>query len=153
MGILSLSGVFRGKIQVSLLSNKRVVQALYICWLRGFKLYIGEASKRSGASPKAIRLYESLGLLSNIKRNGSYRIYDESDVEFVRLIKEAQMLGLSLSDLKELVVGRNELNWNAVIEILHKKEDEAEKEIACLTIQMKKIEKYRLNIQKCLDCH
>ncbi|MGF1869988.1 MerR family transcriptional regulator [Photobacterium indicum] len=116
-------------------------------------MYIGEASKRSGASPKAIRLYESLGLLLNIKRNGSYRIYDESDVEFVRLIKEAQMLDLSLSDLKELVVGRNELNWNAVIEILHKKEDEAEKEIACLTIQKNKIENYRLNIQKCLDCH
>jgi MerR family copper efflux transcriptional regulator len=117
------------------------------------KLYIGEISKLSGATPKAIRLYESLGLLSNIKRNGNYRIYDESDVEFVRLIKVAQTLGMSLSDLKNIFVGHNELNWQSALELLHEKNNNADDKIASLILQKKRIEEYRINIQECLDSH
>lgn len=116
-------------------------------------LYIGEISKLSGATPKAIRLYESLGLLSNIKRNGKYRIYDEGDVEFVRLIKVAQTLGMSLSDLKNIFVGHNELNWKSALELLHEKNNNADVKIASLILQKKRIEEYRINIQECLDRH
>lgn len=116
-------------------------------------MYIGKISKRSGASPKAIRLYESLGLLSNIKRHGSYRTYDEDDVEFVRLIKEAQTLGMSLSDLKMLVVEKHELNWQSVIDLLLEKQNKIDVEITSLVLQKKRIEEYRLNIQECLDSH
>ena len=114
-------------------------------------MYIGEISKRSGASPKAIRLYESVGLLVNITRRGSYRIYDEADVEFVGLIKEAQTLGISLSELKLLVEGRNQLNWHSVIELLHAKQQKVDEEIAALIAQREKIEQCRLNIEECLD--
>ncbi|MCE0492457.1 MerR family transcriptional regulator [Vibrio salinus] len=69
-------------------------------------MFIGEVSKSTGASPKAIRLYETLGLLTQIPRQGRYRIYDQSDIEFIKLIKEAQSLGITLSDFKALVVGR-----------------------------------------------
>ncbi|WP_404936316.1 MerR family transcriptional regulator [Pseudoalteromonas sp. SG44-8] len=37
-------------------------------------------------SIKAIRHYENIGLLTNIERQGCYRIYDNADVEFVSLI-------------------------------------------------------------------
>jgi len=114
-------------------------------------LYIGKISKRTGASPRAIRLYESLGLLSNIKRSGSYRIYSEGDVEFVKLIKEAQTLGVSLSDLKSLVIGHNELNWHSVIKLLDNNLIKVDAVIKSLSSQKKKIEEYRLNIKDCLD--
>ncbi|MGF1701258.1 MerR family transcriptional regulator [Photobacterium makurazakiensis] len=113
-------------------------------------LYIGEISKRSGASPKAIRLYESIGLLLNIKRRGSYRVYDEGDVKFVKLIKDAQALGVSLSDLKQLAVGHRELDWPLVIELLSQKQHSIDEEVLRLTQQKEKIEGYRKSIQQCL---
>lgn len=41
---------------------------------------IGEMAHRTGASAKAIRLYESRGLLGVVARAGSYRQYGEADV-------------------------------------------------------------------------
>ncbi len=114
-------------------------------------LYIGELSKLSGASPKAIRLYESRGLLLDIERRGKYRIYNNKDVKFVKLIKDAQTLGVTLSELKELLISRNELNWQTVIELLSKKQDEIDSQISSLILQKNKIELYRDSIKKCLS--
>ncbi|KXI23209.1 MerR family transcriptional regulator [Photobacterium sanguinicancri] len=114
-------------------------------------MYIGELSKLSGASPKAIRLYESRGLLLDIERRGKYRIYNNKDVKFVRLIKDAQTLGVTLSELKELLISRNELNWQSVIELLSKKQDDIDSQINSLILQKNKIEVYRDNIKKCLS--
>lgn len=114
-------------------------------------MYIGELSKLSGASPKAIRLYESRGLLLNIERRGKYRIYNNSDVKFVKLIKDAQTLGVTLSDLTQLLVSRNELNWESVIELLSQKKDEIDSQIKRLNRQKNQIETYHDNIKKCLN--
>lgn len=40
---------------------------------------IGEIARRTGASAKAIRLYEARGLLGAVARAGSYRQYGEAD--------------------------------------------------------------------------
>lgn len=116
-------------------------------------MYIGEISKRTGASPKAIRLYESLGLLVNVKREGSYRTYSERDIEFVKLIKEAQTLGVSLADLKQLVVAENELDWLRVTELLADKQNKVDAQIAFLQAQKKRITVYQRSIQDCLDSY
>ncbi len=114
-------------------------------------MYIGEVSKHSGASPKAIRLYESIGLLVNITRKGSYRIYDESDLAFVKLIKEAQSLGITLSDLRQLLIGRNQLNWQQVLGLLTRKEEQVVTEIASLKKQHGLLQEYYSKIQNCLN--
>ncbi|MBA5763996.1 MerR family transcriptional regulator [Vibrio sp. 404] len=114
-------------------------------------MFIGEVSKKTGASPKAIRLYESLGLLVQIKREGTYRVYDQGDVEFIKLIREAQTLGVSLSDLKKLLVGRNELDWSTVIVFLAEKQKKIDIEIASLEIKKEKIATYNQQIKECLD--
>lgn len=62
-------------------------------------MYIGELSRRTGASPKAIRLYESQGLLGEVKRQGSYRIYSNDDIVQIELIRRAQSVGFTLSEL------------------------------------------------------
>ncbi len=62
-------------------------------------MYIGQLAKLSGASPKAIRHYESLGLLGDIERQGVYRVYRQQDVQIVQWIKQAQSLGFRLSEL------------------------------------------------------
>jgi DNA-binding transcriptional MerR regulator len=66
---------------------------------------IGELARRTGASPKALRLYENLGLLPMPRRQGSYRIYERSHEEAVLLIRQAQSVGFKLKELQSLVLG------------------------------------------------
>ncbi|MBN6524534.1 MerR family transcriptional regulator [Acinetobacter pittii] len=65
-------------------------------------MYIGELASLTGATPKAIRHYEKLGLLPVAKRKGNYRIYEEIDVKSVKMIRLAQAVGFSLSELYDL---------------------------------------------------
>lgn len=66
-------------------------------------LYIGKLAELSGASRKAIRHYEALGLLPPAARKGSYRVYSERHVFLVHMIKHAQSFGFTLAELRELV--------------------------------------------------
>ena len=50
-------------------------------------MYIGKLAKLTGASPKAIRLYESIGLIPIPSREGKYRIYSDKDVALVHMIR------------------------------------------------------------------
>ena len=70
-------------------------------------MYIGEFAKRVGATPKAIRLYESIGLLPQASRCGKYRTYDTRFIETVKQIKQAQQLGFSLRELVSICQGEN----------------------------------------------
>ena len=66
-------------------------------------MYIGEVSKLTGASKKAIHHYEALGLLSKVPRLGKYRIYDKHHVIIISMIKKAQSLGFKLSELLPMI--------------------------------------------------
>ncbi len=66
-------------------------------------MYIGELSRLTGASPKAIRLYESMGLIPVPLRKGKYRVYDAADVELIQIIKTAQELGFGLKEMRSLL--------------------------------------------------
>jgi DNA-binding transcriptional MerR regulator len=55
---------------------------------------IGEIAERAGVSTKAVRYYESLGLLAVDRRTNGYRDYDESQVELVREIRSLGKLGI-----------------------------------------------------------
>ena len=73
-------------------------------------LYIGKVAEMTGASCKAIRHYESLGLLPTPQRRGKYRIYSEQDIFLVHMIKYAQTFGFSLVELKELAAAKVKKN-------------------------------------------
>lgn len=67
-------------------------------------LTIGQAARRTGLSQKAIRLYESRGLLIPAERTDSgYRTYSQHDVDVLRFIRQAKSLGLRLEEIKEIV--------------------------------------------------
>ena len=65
-------------------------------------MYIGKVSERTGATPKAIRYYEAIGLIPPPKRLGKYRYYSEEDVRLISMIKHAQKYGFQLSELKTI---------------------------------------------------
>ncbi len=67
---------------------------------------IKELSQRTGLSIHAIRFYEKEGLIqeSAIHRlPNNYREFDESVVDTIRIIKYAQGIGFSLSEIAEFV--------------------------------------------------
>ena len=67
-------------------------------------MYIGQLAALTGATPKAIRHYEKLGLLPVAKRQGKYRVYENLDVQSVKMIRLAQSVGFSLAELYDLSV-------------------------------------------------
>jgi DNA-binding transcriptional MerR regulator len=65
---------------------------------------VGVAARRSGLSPKALRLYESMGILGPVGRSpGGYRTYNDSDVELLRFVRRARALGFRLSEIAAIV--------------------------------------------------
>jgi DNA-binding transcriptional MerR regulator len=68
-------------------------------------MYIGELAKLSGCTPKAIRLYEQLGLLTP-QRRGSYRLYTAHHLTLVQMIRTAQAVGFKLGEMSELLAAK-----------------------------------------------
>lgn len=79
---------------------------------------ISDVSRRTGASAKAIRLYEARGLLPPVPRLNRYRDYSEQDVAWVQLIRQAVGLGIGLSALSRLQRADGPLDWPAVLALL-----------------------------------
>ena len=78
-------------------------------------MYIGEASKKTSLSIKAIRFYEEIGLIRQLERNGRYRLYKKTDIELLMLIKEAKDLGVTLSQLKGVITYNNgKVDWGKI---------------------------------------
>jgi MerR family transcriptional regulator, copper efflux regulator len=70
----------------------------------GKQLKIGEVSRLSGIGIEALRFYEKSGLLDRPGRTYSgYRLYDESVLERLAFIKQAQVLGFTLDEIKQLI--------------------------------------------------
>ena len=67
-------------------------------------LKIGELATRCGVSRDTIRFYEREGLLPRPRRTPSqYRVYGHEDQSRLLFIRQAQILGLTLDDIRELV--------------------------------------------------
>lgn len=68
------------------------------------RFHIGEVTRRTGASRKAIHFYESLGLLPDVQRDANrYRVYTDHHVVLVQMIQRAQTVGFKLADLETLI--------------------------------------------------
>lgn len=110
-------------------------------------MYIGEASKRTGTTPKAIRLYEQLGLLPVPERKGKYRVYNDSDLDLITIIKTAQGLGFKLSEMKALLFENFsclDFPWEKASELIQKK-------IECIDHEMERLKKLGFELNEFLD--
>jgi len=91
------------------------------------KLYIGDAATLVGATPKALRHYEKIGLLNPEREENGYRLYGPADILRLERIRQLQGLGLSLERIQQILDEvDNEEFWLPVLEGLL---DEVDREI------------------------
>ncbi|MCU0524827.1 MAG: heavy metal-responsive transcriptional regulator [Elainella sp. Prado103] len=66
---------------------------------------VGEVSRRLGLNPQTLYFYERIGLMPSPKRTAAgYRLYEPPDLERLSFITQAKALGLSLDDIKDLLM-------------------------------------------------
>ncbi|MBW3665099.1 MAG: MerR family transcriptional regulator [Actinobacteria bacterium] len=71
---------------------------------------IGDVAERVGLSLRTMRYYEEVGLVPPSDRSpGGFRLYTESDIAQLELIKQLKPLGFSLDQMRELLDLRRRL--------------------------------------------
>ena len=66
-------------------------------------LRISEVARSAGVNIQTLRYYERRGLVvAAFRRHSGQREYDQADVSRVRIIKAAQRLGFTLSEIQEM---------------------------------------------------
>lgn len=97
---------------------------------------ISDVSKKTGLSTKTIRFYEAQGLIKTAGRAGNgYRIYTETHLMQLSVIKRARDLGFSLQESKvllDLVEDGNRRSADVKEKVLVKIEN-LEQQISALT--------------------
>ena len=71
----------------------------------GQYMQIGEVAQRTGLTQRALRYYESLGLLQPPSRmDGGFRLYSEPDLERLdRIVELKRLLGFSLAEIRQVI--------------------------------------------------
>ena len=69
----------------------------------GGAVRIGEVAAEAGVSVRALRYYEEQGLLRSERNAGGQRLYTESAVERVRLIRQLFAAGLPSRSVREVL--------------------------------------------------
>ena len=113
---------------------------------------ISEVARRTGASPKAIRLYEARGLLGTVARAGSYRQYGEQDVVQVQLIRQAQALGFRLSQLDGLNALHTPAGWTHIATLVATRRAAVARELERLQALAHKLATLEAQLHTC-DSH
>lgn len=74
-------------------------------------LQIGDVAAQTGLTVDAIRFYERERLLRTAARSsGGFRLFSQSDVDDLAFIGNAQELGFSLQEIRELMALKNALH-------------------------------------------
>jgi peroxiredoxin/DNA-binding transcriptional MerR regulator len=67
------------------------------------RVHVKEAAVLSGASVKALKYYEAIGLVEPARQSNGYRQYSPQDVELVKQVKELTAMGLSVQGTRPFV--------------------------------------------------
>lgn len=73
------------------------------------KMTVGALALASGVTPKTVRYYEAIGLLSPARRgDNGYRYYPRETANRISFIQRAKLLGLTLAEIRELIAASDE---------------------------------------------
>lgn len=112
-------------------------------------LKIGEVAKATGLSVDAIRFYQRERLLKQPARTeGGFRLFNRQDIQTLRFIRQAQELGFSLSDIRQLLylqAGQTQ-TCSHVRDLLQQKLEAVQGKMSELRILERKL---KAGLQKC----
>lgn len=77
-------------------------------------------------------------------------MYTKEHIRLIKMIKEAQTLGIQLSEIANLKSGKEDFDWETVRDILIEKQRDVELQINQLEIQKERIQQYRESIDLCI---
>jgi DNA-binding transcriptional MerR regulator len=64
---------------------------------------IGELAQKAGVTPRTIRYYESLGLLTSDRQGTGFRYYTEAELARLQKISALKELGLTLEEIRRVI--------------------------------------------------
>lgn len=97
---------------------------------------IGEVARAAGLTVETVRYYEAVRLLPrHVRTPGGYRVFTPEDLERIEFIQKAKRLGLSLSDIRDIlaVQAADQATCSHVRDLLEGKIAEADAAIDELT--------------------
>jgi len=75
--------------------------------MRRETMTIGELARWANVNPRTLRYYERIGVLTPTARtDAGYRLYTERDAARLAFIRRAQTLGLSLTEIADIIAVR-----------------------------------------------
>ena len=109
-------------------------------------MYVRDVARCVGLTAQAIRFYERLGLIQSAQRTrAGYRVYSAATLERVQFIKDAQRLGFSLEEIREVI--RLKYSGQAPCDCVRKM---LNGKLRDLKDQIKQMEQMRREIATCL---
>ncbi|MEU8995914.1 MerR family transcriptional regulator [Streptomyces caniferus] len=79
--------------------------------MSGEHMQIGEVAARTGLSLRTIRHYEETGLvIPSARSQGGFRLYTETDVARLMVIRRMKPLGFTLEEMRELLAAVDRLD-------------------------------------------
>ena len=114
-------------------------------------MLIGRVSELTGATRKAIRHYESIGLIKPPERKGNYRTYSDHDVMVIGMICRAKALGFSLSEIQDVVSKKSQekkLPVDLVFELIDQKILQIKQEVTELSLKEKNLKSFKAELAK-----
>ena len=110
----------------------------------GSLMSIGEASRRSGFTIKALRFYERRGILPPASRRpNGYRVYCETDLGRMSFVRDAKALGLTLGAIIDIVKSSNGSRRRRLLQVLDDRIAESSERITALTRLKDELERRR----------
>lgn len=117
----------------------------------GEYLSIGEMAKLNNISVQALRHYEKLGLMSPsyVNKYTGYRYYSMQDFVTIGLIKQCKAMGLSLSEIKDVI--ENYTSLESIFTTLGNQKELIANKMKELELISNKIKSLENEIGICLD--
>ena len=115
---------------------------------------ISQIARLTGINAKAIRYYESIGLLPPPPRSSNqYRRYGMADVNRLVLLRRIRSLGVPLTEAKSLLHGATEARrievQHDLLELVQARLAALDQEIAELHLLREELEQYQSRLSSC----
>lgn len=101
---------------------------------------IGELARAAGVNVETVRFYERRGLLRQPERGDGYRRYPESDLDRLRFVRRAKVLGFTLAEITELLEAASAGATDDLVAAARDRLASVDVEIAALQDQRRRLE-------------